>query len=191
MIAAQTNTFLYDIDSTPVSGTRLRKNLVSIIYRWSATEPVAEVGTVPGVAGANSTINFTALGLTPNKRYWFYVIARQGTESSLPSNTATEVTWGEVPSWPAGALSRTDKSIRAVWNGNGNPAGTRYRLEVSSDDFNTPLVISSSETTAFSATIGGLLSNAIYKVRVQTIDPVAGPFTSLLSTNTLAAVPNP
>ncbi len=95
----------------------------------------------------------------------------------------------QAPTWPASPLSRTDKSISAQWLDSANPAGTKYRLEVSSDGFQT---IVSSQTAMLSATVNELLSNTSYDVRVvalDAIDSTPSDYSSTLPIYMLAAVP--
>jgi hypothetical protein len=188
--------------SRPVGGEPDRLNLqwtdnsqdpaeedVFAVYHWTDQTPVTEVAQVAGVAGAPNQVSTTITNLSPNTRHYFFVVARRGSDNSLPSNTEDEFTWAEVPQWSAEPISRTDKSLTLSWLRGNNPLGTRYRLEVSSDSFN---LISASNTANLFATINGLLSNTVYQVRLRAMDPIPGEFSNpILSTNTLAAIPLP
>jgi len=79
-------------------------------------------------------------------------------------------------------------SITANWAANGNPAGTIYLVEISSDSsFGSGTV--SVTTTSLSATFAGLNPGTQYFMQVQAIDAQgnASAFTALPSATTLSA----
>lgn len=97
--------------------------------------------------------------------------------------------WAAVPIWD-GDLTKTDKTIVASWLDNGNPAGTRYRLEVSTRSDFEPGTIVSSTTARLTATIDGLRGNYEYYVRVLALDPDPSAYADPVRTiTTLASVP--
>ena len=84
-------------------------------------------------------------------------------------------------------------SLTANWTSGGNPAGTRYEIQLSSASDFLGVVVSSAGTTAVSAGFVGLAPNTSYYARVRAIGHggAASPieFLALGSTATLAVDP--
>ncbi len=136
----------------------------------------------PGTAQA-----FT--GLTPNTQYAFKAKARSsgGTETA-ESPAVSTYTLAATP--VADAISDVStRTIRGNWAANGNPAGTLYTAELSTDAFVT--LVDSAATTELFASFYALTPDTAYSLRVKARNGAGTytAYTSLGSTVTLAAEP--
>ena len=130
------------------------------------------------------------VGLTPNTTYFTRVNAQNSagvaTTYSVAAATSTNAAQ-PLTSNPSGV---TTNSITANWTTNGNPAGTRYLVQIGTDpafgSFNA-----SSTTLNNAATFGGLAANTGFSFQVQAlgVGGAATAFTSLPSTSTLILAP--
>lgn len=164
--------------AAPVSAAPSGVAVGSITANWGAngngpqTLYIAQISadnfSSPGVS--SQTFNTSAVfgGLAPNTTYWFLVQAEgfNGTLSDFAILPATP-TLVQPPIAPAlAAVNRS--SISVSWSANGNPAGTVFAAQVSTDGFAT--INASSRTLNASASFIGLLSNVTYYLRVEAVN---------------------
>ncbi len=107
----------------------------------------------------------TLTGLGPNSTYYFFVTA---CDFGCSSYTAIGSTITDAA--PAITLSTTSVSsttISVAWNADGNPAGTEYKVEISTNGaYFTPLTT----TTSLTATAAGLSGNTSYYLEAVAIN---------------------
>jgi len=134
--------------------------------RWSWSNVANEDGyylhdaahVVKGSTGVN-VISTVETGLSANTQYTRHVNA-YNSNGSAESSDYSRYTWANAPA--VSAFSNiTPKSIRAVWTANGNPAGTQYQCENSTNN------TTSEWTTASSWDSTGLSPNTNYTFRVK------------------------
>ena len=131
----------------------------------------------------NTFFNFSSL--STNTVYYVDVQAAASSFATLGSTA----TLASAPA--AAALSNVQATqLTANWTANGNPAGTSYLAQYSTDA-GFAAIGGNFPTTALTATISGLAPNQQYFTRVQAINAsgIATAFTTLPSTITLAAAP--
>jgi len=133
----------------------------------------------------------TFAGLSPNTAYWARVqaIARAGAATvEVPlGSTTTLVQAPTLPGQPFSAQA-TNGFTFAFLNG-GNPAGTRFLVQVSTDP-GFSVIAASSNTASTTATFGALLSNQSYGARVAGLNAAGSP-TAFVSAATATAVAAP
>ncbi len=161
----------------PPSPSLAAINLSSMTVDWLAnadpagTVYLAQLSTdaFTTLNTSSQTLNLSATfqALVPNTTYYLRVqaIGWAGALSPFASAAAAPT----LAATPAGAsLTAVELSSAALsWSANGNPAGTRFAVQLSTDDFST--LSASSSTLLTSATFFGLLSNATYYLRVQAL----------------------
>jgi hypothetical protein len=134
-------------------------------------EAQASTDAFATVVASSATANLNALfgtggaggALTPNTTYQFRVRAYQSGNYSAYVTIGSTPTLAVDPSGPAAQDVRASSGTWA-WASGGNPAGTRYLAQVSSDSFAT--VAGSSETAGTNAGFTGLAANTAYAFRV-------------------------
>ncbi len=168
-------------------------------YNSAVTLYRAEISLDPGfspVEDSSQTYNLAAAfgGLQANRTYYARVRAVNGTGKVSPYLTLGSTTTATtIPGAPAGSpYSAVGAASFAVsWTANGNPAGTTYYAQISTNsNFNT--VAAASETLNASAIFSGLFANTTYFAQAAAYSGGAGTwtaFTSLSSTATLANAP--
>jgi hypothetical protein len=119
------------------------------------------------VSGSSTTLSSTATvsGLMPNASYYVFVAA---CGSGCSPFTALGSTYTLAAS--AVALSSTSLSsstIGLVWSPNGNPAGTVFLVEQSTDGVNYATILTS---TASAAQLGGLTGGGTYYFEVVSVN---------------------
>ena len=132
---------------------------------------------------------YTFTGLSQGTTYYLRVksLNSAGAESAYVSlgSTVTAVQPGApVPPVAATYSNVTASGLRANWTANGNPGGTSYTAQISTDGFST--LVNSSQTTNLYASFSGLGANRIYAGRVRA---GSGSYVALGSTVTLANAP--
>jgi len=152
---------------------------VYAVYRATSTTALLSSGTATGYAWE---------GLLPNTTYGIVVTAANGVLESVDSAPISTSTLANPPLTPAASAVSTG-TLTAAWAANGNPAGTLYQLQISTDGFAT--LSGSSRTAALDATVSGLIPNTTYELRVRAINnnEVATAFVTGGSTSTVAAAP--
>lgn len=158
---------------------------------------VLSTGAAPDTNGftgnqSSQTLNVFATfsGLSANTTYFASVKAVNNNESSTAyTSLASTIT---LPSAPAAAAPSgvATTQLTANWGANGNPAGTRYVVQLD-DDPGFGSVNASSDTANASATFTGLTPNTTYHTRVEALNAAGtgSGTTALPSTATLADVP--
>ncbi|TPW21567.1 MAG: psrP, partial [Elusimicrobia bacterium] len=160
---------------------------VGTVFSAELAADVAFTGTVVSSVTFNAEATFT--GLTTNTTYYLRAraLGRDGAFTAYGA-TAVGVTQTGGPSSPA-AFSASTESLTFVWSANGNPAGTRFRAEVSTSTGFLGAV--SSVTVAQEAFFPGLAVNTTHYFRVKAVgnDGTDSAFTGTVSSTTLAAAP--
>ncbi len=131
---------------------------------------------------ANSFAVFS--GLAPDTTYYVDVqVSGPATYSEFAVLGATP-TWANAPG-PGAVTIVVSSQVTANWGDNGNPSGTLYLLEASTDPL-FGLVAASSSTVATTATVSGLLPFTTYYLQVQAVNfvVIATSWTQLGSTTT-------
>ena len=157
------------------------------------TRYYAQVGFDPGFTSGASTITYafshTFGELSPNTTYFVRVkaIGLLGAETvyaQFGSTITTSVT--PIATLPCAVSTNT---VTGYWSYNGNPPGTRYLAQISTDNFNT--VQASSETVNDYALFGGLTPNTTYYLRTASLNIFDTPsqFAGLPEALTYAAQP--
>ncbi|OGR76399.1 MAG: hypothetical protein A2X32_12450 [Elusimicrobia bacterium GWC2_64_44] len=160
----------------------------------TAADPLSPFGA-PVASSFTYNTYLSSAGLTANTAYSFRVAAidHSGTYTDYTAVTST-YTLAALPA--AGPFSDvTEAGVTASWTGGGNPAGTLYRLLVSTAP--NPLVpngaeVSQHETYNLSFSTAGLAANTTYYFKAAGVngDGVAGGYFAVAAaTATLAAVP--
>ena len=149
----------------------------------------------PSTNGLTSNISSTTTntfaiftGLNVNTKY-FADVATQGSSSYISLGFTS--TLANAPT-SAGPTNIGINQITANWGANGNPAGTSYKVQASTDSLFGSISVSVT-TTSFSAALTGLAANTQYFMRVQAVNLNSVPtaFTALPSASTLESIPNP
>lgn len=177
--------------------TSVYHSSLTVAWDGAANSPqtlyYAQVGSDPGfTAGAYATTyasSYTFTGLSPNTTYFVRLkaIGFQGDETPYVLYGST-ITTSVTPSTTVPcAISST--AITGYWSPNGNPSGTRYLAQVSTDNFSTILV--SSQTLNSSAWFGDLVPNTTHYLRVASLNASGAPsqFAALPDALTSAAPP--
>src|SRR5262249_20827447 len=154
---------------------------------------LAEISTdsFASVSGSNlaAVTTFAFTGLTANTSYTVRVAAL-GNDGAL---TAAVVIGSTVtlPQGPAasGISSISNTSLRANWGSSGNPNGTHYIANISTDNFAT--LVNSSDTLNVYADFSSLTPNTTYALQVKSVNAggVSSGYTDLGSTITLPSIP--
>lgn len=144
------------------------------------------------VAASSRTLSVAATlpGLTPDTTYTLRVkvLAHDGTSTSY-ATAATTATYAGAPG-SAAESGLSASAFTSNWLASGNPAGTTYQAQLSTDAFATLNV--SSVTANVSAPWSGLLGNTTYYARVRALgrNGAATAYTSLPTVATLPAAPS-
>ena len=131
-------------------------------------------------------------GLTPNKVYYARAMAysHSGILTAYTSLGSTS-TWVLPPTLPGEPFSgQATDGFSFTFVNPGNPAGTRYLVEISKDsDFSA--LVASSNTAGTTAAFSGLVSNQLYYAHAAALNQVGAPttFTAPAATATLVAAP--
>ncbi len=164
-------------------------------FNPAGTVYTARLSTSSSFNGAadvsSATVNQSASfsGLTPNTSYFAQVAAANGAGTPTAAfNLGSTVTPAALP-FGLTLLNVTAGGVGAAWGTNGNPGGTAYIAEISSDNFST--VLQSSQTLNTSASFTSLSPNTTYQVQVEAVDRLsrASGFTSAVSTTTPSVTP--
>ena len=162
----------------------------------SYTQYYAQISTDSFVTIAANSGWITALsngfgGLAANTHYYSRVKARNGDSVETTLTTLPEATTLAKSPADSPPTAVAVQSFTANWLGNGNPAGTLYYSEISTDSYFSTLVAYSGWTAAFSASYSGLTPNTQYysHVKAKNSDGTETSFISLTSTVTLANPP--
>lgn len=128
----------------------------------------ADPGFLTGGFANTTAAAHTFEGLSPNSTYYvrLKVIGNYGDETAYAQFGST-ITAAVTPSTtvPCAVSSVT---LTAYWGANGNPAGTRYLVQYSTDSFLT--VQGSSLTAGVSAAFAGLTPNVTHYLRVASLN---------------------
>ncbi|MBI5597593.1 MAG: fibronectin type III domain-containing protein [Elusimicrobia bacterium] len=150
-------------------------------YRvYLSSKPSELIATPP-------TYYFTLSGRGPNELVDIIVSAVNETGEGPASPSASSYTFAAPPSGLSGS-SVTTTTVDLFWSGGGNPAGTVFELQKSSDDLG---FATHSTYTALAASVTGLTVGATYyfKVRAYNQDAVATGFSTTYSTRTAVILP--
>jgi hypothetical protein len=174
-------------DSSAQSAWSANGNPAGTKYEASiSTDAAFGVAVTTTTVLTATTAAFPAL--SPNTTYYSRVRAA-GHDGTLSAYDATASTVTDAAAPVAAAFTGvTATGLTSNWAANGNPAGTTYVAEASSDTFVT---FAASVTFNTSAAFAGLQSNTTYQVRVRALNSAGTPSADapLGSTSTLAAPP--
>lgn len=127
-------------------------------------------------------------GLSVNTSYARYAEAYNQAGTGVSASTAVYT----LSMKPAGlyVAARSSRSVEIAWSANGNPAGTRWGIQRSTNNFSTVQVlkVSSNAYTAQNYTDSGLTAHVTYYYRVLSYNGngFASAFDSAVSTFTLS-----
>ncbi len=142
------------------------------------------------VTAASSTANAFAdlVGLAADTTYYLRVRAVGVSGASPASAAATGATLAFPPGSPSFVVTGATQTA-VTWTSGGDPAGTLYRADLSTDSFVT--VSQSSATAGFTATFAGLASDTTYYLRVgaRNLDGTITAFAAGGATTTVVAPP--
>jgi hypothetical protein len=140
-------------------------------------------------SSATANLSATFAGLTPNTTYFLRVQATGW--SGAVSTFALAAATATAPAVPAaGSLGPvTSSSVFVTWGANGDPAGTVYEAQASTDAFAT--LVQSSVTVALGASFGSLTPATTYQFQVRALGVGGSPsaFVALGSTQTFLLTP--
>ena len=165
---------------------------------WSPVAGAQQYQLVASTSSANppdpgatfqiaSSTSDTASGLTPNTSYYAFVAACNSLGCSSYVSLGSTVTLAGLPSQLQPAPSTA--AVTAFWGPNGNPAGTQFSVELSTDPAFSPAA--SSATVGAQAAFTALTPNTTYYSRIRAVsyNGVFTAYKSLPEAVTLAAVP--
>ncbi len=135
-------------------------------------------------------LNATFVGLNANTTYFLQAAAFNLNASTWTAFTNIGSTSSLAAAPAAPALAQVNlSSVGFNWSANGDPVGTIYVAQISTDNFLS--VSASSQTLNPSVTFFNLVSNDTYFLEVEAVNSnnLATSFTALPSTWTLAAPP--
>lgn len=152
--------------SPVVTSTSATANSVTV--NWNAVTGAtgysvkADGSSSAADTGTNTT--YTHSGLLPNTAHTYTVYSRNSSGTSAASAAATKYTLANVPN--NGTIgTKSQNSIQAAWQANGNPAATQYSL--AAFDAGSNLVKQSAWSTSLNNTVTGLSSYTQYKIKVK------------------------
>jgi len=167
----------------------------SLTWSWTDNSPnetgyrvrrVSDNTNLSGDLPAN-TVAWTRSGLGPNVPQQIYIENFNSTDTAQSPNSVVTYTLAQPPADTTAAAVYVT-SVTLSWAGNGNPYGTVYEAESSSDNLVFTRFYSG---TTSSADGSGLLSNSTYYFRVRAIngDGISTAYDTVLSTQTLQRPP--
>jgi|GEM_PF-1574990 len=164
-------------------------------YRlYSGTVSYRTPDRSPQFAAGSGALSADETGLTPNTAYTRYATAFTDYSDSLPSNLVSAHTLAGVPGAAAGTFSAVAVySLNLNWSAGepANPGYTSYEVNRSTGmNFGAGTAVS--YAAALSSAPAGLAPNTTYYFRVRAInlDGLPTAFAPVVSTATLAAVPD-
>ncbi|MDD2805806.1 MAG: T9SS type A sorting domain-containing protein [Elusimicrobiales bacterium] len=182
---------------TPQGFAAVFSSSLTVAWDGEANSPgtlhFVQLGADPGfLTGGFANVtgsSHTFTGLSPNATYYVRLkaIGDLGDETPYSLFGAT-ITAAVTPS-AASLCGVSSVTVAACWNASGNPAGTRYLLQYSTDGFAT--VQGSSLTVDVTAAFSGLTPNVTHYLRVAALNAAgtAGLAAALPATATSAAPP--
>ncbi|MCX5787555.1 MAG: fibronectin type III domain-containing protein [Elusimicrobia bacterium] len=177
--------------SAPLSFARRATGVDSIQWSWTGASPnpsgyrvMAASANVSGDLPPDAT-GWLQTGLSTNTRYGPYVVRVFTSSGTADSASVSGYTLAAVPAGFAGSVAGAS-SATLSWSANGDPAGTVWDLERSSDGINVNSIFQSSAAASY--TDYGLLpaSTYFYQVRAKNGD---GFFTAFAATATVITLP--
>lgn len=141
----------------------------AITWSWSAV-PTATSYTLRSSSGTDlavtTSLSHTVSNLNPNASYGAMLRANNGSGSGAFGATATAFTLPNPPTATAVASVST-ATARLTWNANGNPGGTSFQVQVSSDNGFAGTLLSVLSVPGTQTWITGLLPASTYYARVR------------------------
>ena len=130
----------------------------------------AEFQNLEGPGGQGSgkltgAYSFVNAGLSPNRRYGYRVRWFNATNVPTDYGPPRTLYTRAAPPAPLPYSGNGPDRVQANWGGNGNPAGTWYAVELSTDSFAT--LAASSQTRNSFAVFSGLSPSSPYRARVS------------------------
>ncbi len=176
-----------------MAGTAL--GVSSVSWTWSAIPNASEYRVYQATSSlllqSVASPTWDETGLAINTAYGRRVSAVLNTAEGPLSASATVYTWAATPATPVISLVAYS-SFSVAWGASGNPAGTRYEITRSTDNFVTAfstVVAFSDSFTGNSTDFVSLTPGTSYYVRLRAIngdDQFTTAFSATASTRTLA-----
>ncbi|MBI5595008.1 MAG: fibronectin type III domain-containing protein [Elusimicrobia bacterium] len=141
----------------------------AITWSWTAVPTAtsytlrSSTGTDLAVTGA---LSFTVNNLSPNASYGAALRANNPSGSGSFGDTATAFTLPNPPTGTAVASVST-ATARLTWNANGNPGGTSFQVQVSSENGFTGTLLAVLSVVGTDTNVTGLLPASTYYARVR------------------------
>ncbi|MDE2293750.1 MAG: fibronectin type III domain-containing protein, partial [Elusimicrobia bacterium] len=160
-------------------------NPAGVEFSLEASTAADFTGTT-AASGWTTAFSSAVAGLSPNTTYYARVSARNGAGTVSPAlPLGSTMTLAAVPS-SLGVSSVQAGGFSVSWAASGNPAGTLYRAEVSTDPAFTALA-ASTLTASTTADFSGLLGNTSYFARVLALNGLGLPSAYSSSTSAYTA----
>jgi len=132
-----------------------------LVASTNSTTPPYPIAASSTTANASATLT----GLGPNTTYYFFVSACATGCSGF--TTAGSTVTDAAPAIALATTAISSGSVSVAFGGDGNPAGTSYEVELSTDGVDFTLSLT---TQSLNATAGGLNGSTTYYVEVVAVN---------------------
>ncbi|MDE2290504.1 MAG: fibronectin type III domain-containing protein, partial [Elusimicrobia bacterium] len=159
-----------------------------VSWTWTAASDATSyrvylASSPSSLAGTSATNAIVLTGYTPNSPSGVFVQATNATGDGPLSAKATAYSAAAVPASLTVAGVSTG-SVSLTWGAGGNPGGTEYELQMSTDGGGSYFTESTTTALAFGATGLSTTTAYFFKVRGVNVDVSSGAFTAPVSTTT-------
>jgi len=194
--SAQSNSVsTHTLASAPTAASLAPASSTSLLASWTAGSPAnpsytlyelqaaLDSGFSTGLMdGFTTALSSSPAGLTPNTTYFLRARAVNidGVATAFDASAAT-ATLAVAPAAPAIAATSVSSTVFS-WTSGGNPSGTQYVAEISTDNFFT--LVAASATLSTSATFFSLTAGTQYFLRAKAVNwgGVASAYSTAVST---------